>query len=30
MPYAEWQQRYQADASDAKKAAFEINRPRDH
>jgi len=30
MPYAEWQQRYQTDASDAKKAAFEINRPKDH
>ena len=30
MPYAEWQQKYQTEASDAKKAAFEINRPRDH
>ncbi|MDQ2633446.1 MAG: DUF1244 domain-containing protein [Pseudomonadota bacterium] len=30
MPYAEWQQKYQTDASDAKKAAFEQNRPRDH
>ena len=30
MPYAEWQQKYQTDASDAKKAAFEANRPRDH
>jgi len=30
MPYAEWQQRYQTEASDAKKAAFEINRPKDH
>ena len=30
MPYAEWQQKYQAEASDAKKAAFETNRPRDH
>lgn len=30
MPYAEWQQKYQTEASDAKKAAFEINRPKDH
>ena len=30
MPYAEWQQKYQHEASDAKKAAFEANRPRDH
>jgi hypothetical protein len=30
MPYGEWQQKYQAEASDAKKAAFEANRPRDH
>ena len=30
MPYAEWQQKYQTDASDAKKAAFEANRPTDH
>jgi hypothetical protein len=30
MPYADWQQKYQTDASDAKKAAFEANRPRDH
>jgi hypothetical protein len=30
MPYAEWQQKYQTDASDAKKAAFEANRPQDH
>ena len=30
MPYAEWQQKYQTEASDTKKAAFEINRPRDH
>lgn len=30
MPYADWQQRYQTGASDAKKAAFEINRPKDH
>jgi hypothetical protein len=30
MPYAEWQQKYQHEASDAKQAAFEANRPRDH
>ena len=27
MPYAEWQQKYQTEASDAKKAAFEASRP---
>jgi hypothetical protein len=30
MPYAEWQARYQTEASDAKKAAFEASRPKDH
>ncbi|MEQ1943599.1 DUF1244 domain-containing protein [Mesorhizobium sp. VNQ89] len=30
MPYADWQKKYQTEASDAKKAAFEINRPKDH
>ena len=30
MPYGEWQSRYQADASDAAKAAFETSRPKDH
>ena len=30
MPYAEWQQKYQTEASDAKKAAFEVTRPGDH
>ncbi|HEV2506215.1 MAG TPA: DUF1244 domain-containing protein [Mesorhizobium sp.] len=30
MPYSEWQARHQAEASDAQKAAFEINRPKDH
>jgi len=30
MPYAEWQERYQGDASGAKLAAFERNRPKDH
>ena len=30
MPYAEWQARHQTEASDAKKAAFEKNRPAKH
>lgn len=30
MPYAQWQSRYQTEASDAQKAAFEVNRPKDH
>ena len=30
MPYAEWQRKYQTEASDSKKAAFEANRPQDH
>jgi hypothetical protein len=30
MPYADWQRKYQTEASDAKKAAFEVNRPQDH
>ncbi|MGB3391268.1 MAG: DUF1244 domain-containing protein [Pseudaminobacter sp.] len=30
MPYAEWQARYQTEASEAKKAEFEVRRPRDH
>ena len=30
MPYAEWQRKYQTDASDTKKAAFEAGRPPDH
>src|SRR5690349_21063836 len=30
MPYAEWQARHQTEASDAKKASFEANRPKDH
>ena len=30
MPYAEWQQKYQVDASPAKQAEFEARRPRDH
>ncbi len=30
MPYAEWQAKYQLDASEAKKAAFETNRPKEH
>src|SRR6187399_2688803 len=27
MPYAEWQAKHQVEASDAKQAAFEKNRP---
>ncbi|MCW0981042.1 DUF1244 domain-containing protein [Agrobacterium sp. BT-220-3] len=27
MPYEDWKERYQAEASDAQKAAFEQNRP---
>ena len=30
MPYAEWQRKYQTEASDAKKTAFEENRSKDH
>lgn len=30
MSYAEWQGLHQTEASDAKKAAFEVNRPKDH
>jgi hypothetical protein len=30
MPYAEWQQKHQVEASDAKRAAFEARRPKDH
>ena len=30
MPYAEWQAKHQTEASDAKKAQFEANRPKDH
>ncbi|HVW54537.1 MAG TPA: DUF1244 domain-containing protein [Rhizobiaceae bacterium] len=29
MPYAEWQAKHQKEASDAQKAAFETNRPKD-
>jgi hypothetical protein len=29
MPYAEWQGKYQKEASDTQKAAFEANRPKD-
>jgi hypothetical protein len=29
MPYADWQAKYQTEASDAKKAAFAANRPKD-
>ncbi len=30
MPYADWQKQYQTEASDAKRTAFEVNRPKDH
>ena len=30
MPYAEWQAKYQTEASDAQKAQFEVSRPKDH
>ena len=30
MPYAEWQSRYQTEATGETKAAFERNRPKDH
>lgn len=30
MPYAEWQRKYQTEASAAQKSAFEGNRPKDH
>jgi hypothetical protein len=30
MPYAEWQQKYQVEASEAKRAEFEARRPKDH
>ena len=30
MPYADWQEKYQLDASDAKKAEFEARRLKDH
>ncbi|SCY62216.1 DUF1244 domain-containing protein [Rhizobium sp. NFACC06-2] len=29
MPYDDWKEKYQAEASDAQKAAFEQNRPRE-
>ena len=30
MPYADWQAKHQREATDAQKAAFEENRPKDH
>jgi len=30
MPYEEWRARYQLEASDQQKTAFEQNRPADH
>ncbi|MEW9525759.1 DUF1244 domain-containing protein [Agrobacterium radiobacter] len=29
MPYEDWKEKYQAEASDTQKAAFEQNRPRE-
>ena len=29
MPYADWQAKYQTEASDAKRAKFETRRPKD-
>ena len=29
MPYEQWRERYQREASDAQKAAFDINRPKE-
>ena len=29
MPYEEWRTRYQREASDAQKAAFEVSRPKE-
>ena len=29
MPYEEWRERYQHEATDSQKAAFEINRPKE-
>ncbi|MFC6490844.1 DUF1244 domain-containing protein [Nitratireductor sp. GCM10026969] len=30
MPYAEWREKYQTEASGAQKAAFDTKRPADH
>lgn len=29
MPYEDWKEKYQAEANDAQKAAFEQNRPKE-
>jgi len=29
MPYEEWRARYQREANDAQKTAFEVNRPKE-
>ncbi|WP_411033442.1 DUF1244 domain-containing protein [Shinella sp. BYT-45] len=29
MPYEEWRERYQRDATEAQKAAFDVNRPKE-
>ncbi len=30
MPYADWRAKHQSEASADQKAAFEVNRPKDH
>jgi hypothetical protein len=30
MPYAEWKQRYQSEATPEQLAAYEVNKPKDH
>ncbi len=30
MPYEEWRDKFQTEASAEKQAAFEVNRPKDH
>lgn len=30
MPFKDWQAKHQTEASPEKKAAFEVNKPRDH
>jgi hypothetical protein len=30
MPYKDWQAKYQTEASAGQKAAFEVNKPKDH
>ena len=30
MPYSEWKTKFQSEASDAQKAAFDGSKPKDH